>query len=423
MARPTRKLHELVLVRRSDKAYVWFGGKYVYLGKWDGEEPSEIALRRFEEYKAKWKVNPTTEVKVKSDALFCELWKAWKKSPEAPLSKSRKDFERTERLLFGTMDAIGPHLGTKLTDFTALELRTWQSHLCQLKDKNGKLCLSRDTIRRCVNLVRQGFQWGAVGGVVDQNHAASLLFVESPAKGKVKEGRKLASVNKTNSEKAIPFLSPPLQKVVQLLWLTTARPSEILGLMGEDLENLSEQNQFHRIQRTGSILLRGGADMDLEQEGVWAAVLEEHKTAGKGFERVIFFGPKAQEILRPIVGVEGYLFKPREGREFQLAEQAKKQTTTGKGSKKPKKGELAERKPGEFYSSDALCKAVKKACKKAKIPPYSPYQIRHTASAAIMYSHGKEAASVYMGHKPSGMTGNYTGNNLRLAAKVAKEVG
>jgi len=111
----------------------------------------------------------------------------------------------------------------EVADFNAKDLRAWQSHLCQLKDDDGALRFSRDTIRRCVNLVRQCFKWGAVGGVVDQNHAASLMFVESPAKGKVKEGRKSASVDKTALEIVIPFLSPPLQKVAQLLWLLPLR--------------------------------------------------------------------------------------------------------------------------------------------------------------------------------------------------------
>lgn len=423
MARPSRKPHELIPKQRGEKAYVWHGNRWVYLGKWEGDAPSDAAIKRLSEFKELWKIDPHAKAKPKSDTLLCELWESWLSSPEAPLSISRKDVDRAERLLFGTQDSPSGYVTMKVEDFMARDLRAWQSHLCQLKNAKGKLRLSRDTIRRCVNVVRQCFQWGVVGGVVDQNHAASFLLVESPAKGKVKEGRKLASVDKTTSEKILQFLSPPLRAAVKLLWLTTARPSEILGLKGEDTSDLTEDNQHHRIRRTGCVLLRGGAKLDLEQENVWAAVLDEHKTAGKGFERVIFFGPKAQEILRPIVGAEGYLFKPSEGRAFQLAEQARKQTTTGKGSKKPKKGDSAKRKPGEFYSWSALLSAVKKGCVKAKIPPYSPYQIRHTASAAVMDSHGREAASVYMGHKPSGITANYTGNNLRLAAKVAREVG
>lgn len=422
MAGKQRPLHELVPRCRNGKAYV-FRTKWIYLGVWEGDAPSDAAIKRLNEFKELWKVDPNAKAKAKSDSLLCELWESWLISPEAPVSNSRDDLDRTERLLFGTQDAPNAYVTMKVGDFAARDLRAWQSYLCQLKYEKGELRLARDTVRRCVNLVRQCFQWGVVGGVVDQNHAASFLLVEPPAKGKVKEGRKHASVDQEVSEKVIPFLSPPLQAAIKLLWLTTARPSEILGLMGEDSEEMSGENQSHRIRRSGCILLRGGAKLDLEKEGVWAAVLNEHKTAGKGFERVIFFGPKAQEILRPFVGTEGYLFKPREGRAFQLAEQSRKQTTTGKGSKKPKKGELAKRKPGELYSSGVLMKAVKKGCVKAKIPQYTPYQIRHTASAAIMDSHGKEAASVYMGHKPSGITANYTGNNLRLAAKVAREVG
>ncbi len=410
MARPSRKLHELIPKRRGEKTYVWHGNRWVYLGKWEGDAPSDAAIKRFNEYKELWKIDPKAKAKSKSDTLLCELWEDWLNSPEGPMPDSRRDVCRTERLLFGTQDAPNAFATMKVSEFTAPGLRAWQSHLCQLKDHKGKLRLSRDTLRRCVHLVQKCFKWGAVGGVVDQNHAASLLFVEPPAKGKVKECRRIASVDKATSERVIPFLSPPLQTAIKLLWLTTARPSEILGLKGEDSEDQSAENQYHRIRRTGCILLRGGARLDLEHEGVWAAVLDEHKTAGKGFERVIFFGPKAQEILRPIVGTVGYLFKPAEGRVCRWAKRERK-LKVGKGC------------PGQIYTSDTLANSVKHACERAKIGHYSPYQIRHTASAAIMDSHGKEAASVYMGHKPSGITANYTGNNLRLAAKVAREVG
>ena len=410
MAGKTRKLHQLVPVHRNGKAYV-YRTKWIYLGKWDGEEPSAGAIDRLGQLKELWAVDPGARAQVSTGLYLFDLWQAWESSPECPTRASRNDFERVERLLFGSETSHGPHATTRVKDFTARDLRAWQSHLCGLKDDRGELRLGRDTIRRCIKLVRQCFAWGVVEGKVDQLHAAALLLVESPAKGKVKEGKKRQSLDRAVADKTVPFLSPPLRDAIELLWLTTARPSEVLGLRAED------------IRRTETILLRGGAKLDLGQEKVWAAVLEEHKTAGKGFERVLFFGPKSQAILSSYLDCAGYLFKPREGRAFQLAVQAEKQTTTGKGSRKPVKGEVGKRRPGEFYTSGALQKAVRLAAMKAGIPHWTVYQIRHTASAAIMDSHSKEAASVYMGHRPSGITGSYVGNDLRLAAKVARECG
>ena len=410
MARTARRLHELVPIERNGKAYVW-RTKWIYLGKWNEDGPSAEAVVRLAQFKELWTVDPGAKVKVASSLLLIELWRAWESSPECPTQSSRDDFDRVDRLLFGKKSAPGAYAFTILKDFTARELRAWQSHLCVLKDDRGGLRLGRDTIRRSIKLVRQCFAWGVVEGKVDQNHAGSLMLVESPAKGKVKEGKKRQSLDRAFADKTLPFLSPPLRAAIKLLWLTTARPSEVLGLRVAD------------IMRTGTILLRGGAKLDLGHEEVWAAVLEEHKTAGKGFERVLFFGPKSQAILYPYLTGEGFLFKPREGREFQLAAQAEKQTTTGKGSKKPVKGEMGKRRPGEFYTSGALQKAVRLAATKAGSPHWTVYQVRHTASAAIMDSHGSEAAGVFMGHKPRGITGNYVGNHMRLAAKVARECG
>jgi len=410
MAGKPRPLHELVPVRRGDKAYV-FRGKWVYLGKWDSDEPSDEAVARLNQLKELWKVDPKAFAKPKSDLLFIELWRAWETSTESPVQANRKDFDRADRLLFGKKGTVGPYLHHDAAKFTARDLKAWQAHLCQLADTDGALLLSRDTVRRCVKIVQRCFAWGVVEGMVDQLHAASMLLVEPPATGKVKENKKRASIDRATSDKILPSLSPPLRDAVQLLWLTTARPSEILGLTVED------------IRRTGSILLRGGATLDLEAEGVWAANLEEHKTAGKGFERVVFFGPKAQAILTPYLVGTGYLFKPSEGRAYSVGIMGERRKPGGTGSRKPVKGEAGKRKPSEFYTYGKLATAIRRACKKNKLPHFFPYAIRITASAAIMDSHGKEAAGVYMGHSPRGVTGAYVGSDLRLAAKVARDCG
>ena len=410
MARRARKLHELVPVERDGKAYVW-RTKWLYLGKWGDDAPTDEAIERLAQLKQLWAVDPGAKAKVASGLLLIELWRAWEASPECPQQNSRDDFDRVDRLLFGTQSTPGPHAATFLKDFAARDLRAWQTHLCDLKNKSGGLRLSRDTIRQCVKFVRKCFAWGVVEGQVDQLHAASMLLVDPPSKGTVKEKKKRASIDKSVSDKVLPHLTPPLRTAVELLWLTTARPAEVLGLRVED------------IKTTGTILLRGGAKLDLSKEKVWAAVLSEHKTADKGFERIIFFGPKSQSLLAPYMQSSSYLFKPADGRASQLIELARKLTTTGRGSKKHVKGEKGERRPGEFYTSHALAKAVGKACNRANVAHFVPYSIRHSASAVVRDAHGTEAAGVYMGHRPRGVTGGYVGNDLKLAARVARKCG
>ncbi len=411
MAGKSRPLHELIPVCRNGKAYV-YRTKWHYLGKWENDSPSAEAVERLAQLKTLWEVDPRAKAKVTSGLLLVELWRAWEASPECPTQNSRDDFGRVDRYLFGRQSAPGPHAFTLVKDFTARDLRAWQTYLCGLKYdegvKKGMLKLSRDTIRQCVKYVRKCFAWGVVEGKVGHDHAGGLLLVEAPTKGKVKEKQKRQSISRETSDKIAPYLSPPLQTAVELLWLTTARPFEVLGLRVEE------------IRRSGTILLRSGASLDLETEGVWAAVLEEHKTADKGFERVLFFGPRSQALLTPYLSSSGYLFKPFEGRAFQLAALAQKLSTTGKGSKKPVKGDAGERRPGQFYTSHALAKAVEKACKRAKVAHFSPYSIRHSASATVRDAHGKEAASVFMGHKPKDVTDGYVGTDLKLAAKVAR---
>ena len=409
MAGKSRPLHELIPICRNSKAYV-YRTKWHYLGKWEGDSPSAEAVERLAQLKALWEFDPGAKAKVSNAVLLISLWRAWEASPECPTKNSRDDFARVERYLFGDDKFKGPHKETHLKDFGARELRAWQTCLCGLRTPQGNLLLSRHTISQCIKYVRKCFAWGVIEGKVDQLHAASLLLVEPPAKGKVKEKQKRQSVSRAISDKMALHLSPPLRTAIELLWLTTARPSEVLGLQVED------------IKRNGSILLRSGASLDLVKEKVWAAILDKHKTADKGFERVLFFGPRSQAVLSPYLNRNGYLFKPSEGRSFQLAELARILTTTGKGSKKTKKGKDGKRQPGEFYCSHALAKAVSNACMRANVPHFAPYSIRHSAGAAVRDTYGKDAAIVFMGHKPRDVTDGYVGSDLKLAARVAREV-
>lgn len=87
----------------------------------------------------------------------------------------------------------------------------------------------------------------------------------------VREGRQVRPVDRATIEATLPHLSSQLAAVVELLWHTGARPSEILTLRPRDVDRTVGKS--------------------------WVATLQCHKLAKLGKPRAILFGPKAQRFL------------------------------------------------------------------------------------------------------------------------------
>lgn len=163
---------------------------------------------------------------------------------------------------------------------------------------------------------------------------------------------------------------------------------------------------------SGEILPPSGMPFNLDKYKVWAAVLDSHKTMDKGFDRVLFFGPRSQAILTTLINgrtPRESIFRPVEGRIWGV----------GPGSAKA----TGKRAATDVYQYTALTHAIAKGCKRANIPPFSPYQIRHASFKNVQSKYGRDAARAYGGHKVGGATEDYAGVDLSTAARIASEWG
>jgi integrase len=408
MPRPRLKPHELVPVRKGNKAIVNYGGRSgIYLGPWDEIEdrPSPAAVERLRELVALWTADPAAGATRPAGLSLAELWRLWRESPEAA-GRYAEQAARAARFLFGTAAAPGPFRETEAADFGGEQVRTFQRALCAAG-------LSRDSVTKTVGCVRKCLAWGLVGRHVgyDQYRAAEL--VPPPAKGQVKEATARRAADWEDVAAVLPRLSPPLAAVVRLLWHTGARPTELLTLRAGD------------VRRGGVVRAVSGVRIDLGRLKVWAAVKGEHKTDDGGYDRVIFFGPKARKVLAPILAARTpgeYLFRPADGREWDLARKRTRRTPGGGGSKKAVKGGAAERAPGERYDYHALTTAVRRACEAVGVR-WTAYEVRHAAGVLVQQRFGREAARAFLGHQVGGVTERYAGRDLEAAAKVARAWG
>jgi len=194
---------------------------------------------------------------------------------------------------------------------------------------------------------------------------------------------------------------------------------------------------------------------------IWAYRPESHKNEHHGRDRIIFIGPKAQDVLRPYLlrPSDSYCFSPTESerkRRKRKHEERKTPLSTGNAPGTNRK-RRPRQKPGERYTKDSYRRAIHRACD-AAFPPstqlrrrndescriwltrltdkqieeltkwqvrhrWSPNRIRHSTATEIRKRFGLEAAQVTLGHANANVTQVYAERDFAKAVEIIREVG
>lgn len=198
--------------------------------------------------------------------------------------------------------------------------------------------------------------------------------------------------------------TPPVEAVpIELVNATVKHLTKVLAAM--------VKFQLATACRPGELVRLTPGMVDRSGE-VWIIRLTEHKTASRGKQRVIYVGPKAQAILKPYLlrGSDVPCFSPLES-EKQRRGKYKRRT------KRP------DRPIGNAYDTSSYGKAIKYACKRAKLQHWSPNQLRHTAATIIRKQFGLEAAQVILGHSELSVTQVYAEADQEKAIEIARKIG
>jgi integrase len=327
---------------------------------------------------------------------------------------------------------------TRAVDFGPLAMKS-------LRGAMVKLGWSRPYVNAQVKRIRRVFKWAVGEEMIPPSVLEALRAVEALKLGKtdapepepvkpVGEGHVRATLDRGG-------LGRQVRAMVELQLVTGMRPGEVV------------------VMRTGDVDTTGP---------VWTYAPASHKTAHHGHARLIYIGPKGQEILRrwlrPDLGA--YLFQPAEAEAERRAELSKKRETplscgNRPGTNRRRRPEVA---PGERYDVGTYRRAIERACevafgmpaelrKAAKKPAatakpaerdawataegvrkeraqawrrehcWHPHQLRHTAATMLRKRYGLEAAQVILGHKTLTVTQIYAAKNVEAARRVMGEVG
>jgi integrase len=354
---------------------------------------------------AMWSVDPTAAPLKAGEYLVTELCRDDLASADAPDGDRR-------RVVAGVIDLLlDHHAGTPVLEFGPLALRSCQSHLCSMPDPNDpkRTRFGRSTVVAFVGIVRAIWKWGVSTERIPSERYDALAAVPGPKTGSVRGAKVVEPANPEAVKSAAAVMRPPVRALVLLEWATGARPTELCGM------------QCGEIHRTGRLYIPGIGLQDLDAEKVWVYAPAKHKSAHKGKSRFVVFGPAEQQLFAPFLDgrrPEEFVFRPSDGLAHLRAERAARGGGSGGNRKKSKA--TPKRRPGMRYTRQTYYQAVVRACDKAGVERWFPYQLRHLAASEIKAMFDVDAVTAVLGQYTRAMGEHYGGRSFKKAAEIAR---
>ena len=395
MSRPKNAVPK-IRPHSSGQARVTIEGRDYLLGKFGTPEAEEAYRRLLAQWLAKEGTfalkddEPVTIAEVVAGYwLFAETYYGWDKNPH------RGDAANTKATT-GILDSL--YGSTFAKDFGPLDLRAVQGEMVRLG-------WCRNMVNHEIGRVKRVFRWAVQEEMISASVWAALLAFSGLKKGKTgaRESAPVKPVTANDVEAAKKYLRPALCSVIDFILLTACRPNE-------------------------ACLLRP-LDIDRSNPGCWLFRLANHKTEIHEHERIILIGPRAQQLLAPLLeecAPGTFVFSPRreEERRNRQRQDERKSPMTPSQQARAERARLRfrVRMPRERYTTNALCRAIHRACEKAGIIVWGPNRLRHTRATELR-PHGLDIVGTILGHKKLETTQIYSEKNLAAAMEVVAKVG
>lgn len=406
MARPRAAFPPAPKDHETEKR-VWWNGRWWTLGPIDDPKAWQAEYARL---CALWATDPNALPQHTGEVLVAELCRDYLASSDSPRPGLARDRAKLAIKLL-----LEVHRETTIDDFGPRALRSWQAWLCRLKALKKSTSGPRfniTTVNYHVDAIRRVWRWGVATERLPADQADALATVPRPKVGDTRPPRVVEPADPASVRACLPHLLPPVRAMVVLQWIAGARPGEVRRL------------QAGGVQRSGKLHVPGAGVQDLDALEVWAHVPPSHKLTWRGKPRYLLFAGEAKKVLEPFLdrAADAYCFSPAEGmmwfrKEQSTAAKAKRGEKAG-GSRKARVP-APRRSFRTHYSKDAYAKAIRAACLRAGVPPFSPYSLRHLAAAEVKSLFDLDAVQALLGHHTKTMAEHYGGVAFKRAAAVA----
>ena len=369
-----KRVPKYALHKASGQARVRIDGKDHYLGEYGSPE----SHKRYSEILGEWSrsnSSPVQEVKIRDlTKLYIEHCKIYYRK-NGVVTGEVANVKSAIRFLNAKFRDL------KANDFDTLKLEAVREHMIDSD-------LARKTINANVSRLKTMFKWAANKKLIEKMAYLELTTLEG-----LKEGRTMA--RETDPVKPVPdvfveavkpFVTSPVWAMIQLQELTGMRPGEVLQMRACDLTMSAK---------------------------VWDYRPQSHKTQHRKKTRIIPIGERGQEILKPFftTDLQAYLFSPADGR----------QEFIGKEYRESAKSHV--RNDRTRYSAQGYYIAIKRACERAKVPHWSPNQLRHNYATKIRKDYGLETARILLGHSSAVTSEIYAEVDYNAARAVIAKIG
>lgn len=404
--KPSLRLH-----KSTGQAVVTIAGRDHYLGTY-GSKASKAAYRRaIQEWIAAGR--PTTLPAV-NDATLAELIERYQQWVEPRYVRDGLPTGEAANIGLALRPVRTMYGNTRAIDFTAEALEAIQQKMI-----DNDLCAN--TINQRVRKIKRFVRWGVKkklipGAVRDEIQAVFPVDHRDGAR----QTSEVQPVDDATIEATLAWLPEVVADMVRLQRLTGCRPGEIC-------------------------LLRPW-DVDTTAKPAWVWRPPHHKTSHLKHERIIYIGPRGQDLLRRYLlrAHDAYCFSPSESERKRRAARHEARKTPLSCGNRPGSNRKASRKHphGESYDSRSYAHAVSRAIKRANrklkrdaeragldedeielVKHWHPHQLRHSAASEFVSRFDFAAASSLLGHRDLRSTRRYVKDDGTKAAACAAAIG
>lgn len=382
--------------KATGQACIYINRKTKYLGKWPNhpESPPQAILEAYAKAVAEAVLQPTDPAQAPSPKnafplLLSELaakWIDWARTRYANPGTPINLWNNIKPLvnLYGQEPAasIGPKRIAEAQQVMA-KANGW----------------TRQGILKATAKIRQMFAWGVAQELIDPMHLVKIKAMQPLRHGAIaaRESRGIDAVPKDVVEATLPFLSPTVATMVRLQLLTGCRPNEVARMTVADIDRANPRR--------------------------WVFKPSSHKMTHLGRVRQVPLLPEAIALVEPYLRADGKpLFSPAAEVERWREEKRARRKTKVQPSQVDRSKDNPARVPGDMYDTRAYCRAITRACRKAKVQPWSPNRLRKLAGQMVADALGMDAARSLLGHADAAITREHYAKSELASATRAAEV-
>lgn len=256
---------------------------------------------------------------------------------------------------------------------------------------------SRRYINSLTNLVIRMFRWSLSRKMIPAETLVALKALEPLRKGRTKarENAPVQAVDISHVRATYEHLSPVLKAMLRIQVATGMRPTELCIMRPCDID-------------------RSGPE--------WLYTPSEHKCTNKDKDRVIPILGDAREALEDYLNrpAGSYCFSPKEATAWHNAKKRSERKSKVQPSQQDRSKDNPEVSPRDRYDKDSYRRALQRAAKKAGVPQWTPYEVRHLVGTVVAEALQLENAKALLGHSDLHTTQRYSKATTRQAIAAAR---